>query len=56
MDRVKPDGERQFLFASWSESLKTMSNTSFLSLIVNYPKDLINAEMVDFMVPYMKYK
>ncbi|XP_052872308.1 dynein axonemal heavy chain 8 [Anopheles cruzii] len=52
---VKPDDERQFMFASWDQSLKVMSDTGFLGKIVRYPADLINAETVDLMVPYFRY-
>ena len=31
---------------SWGEALKIMASTSFLSQLVNYPKDTINDEMV----------
>ncbi|KAI8124809.1 axonemal, Dynein heavy chain 8 [Lucilia cuprina] len=52
---VKPDMEKQFLQSSWEESLKVMSDTSFLRKIVEYPTDVINAEMVDLMLPYFNY-
>lgn len=53
---IKPDFEKQFLQSSWEESLKVMSDTSFLRKIVDYPTDIINAEMVDLLVPYFNYK
>ena len=37
---------------SWQESLKIMSGTSFLSDLLNYPKDIINDEMVELLEPY----
>uniref|UniRef100_A0A1I8M6Y8 AAA+ ATPase domain-containing protein n=1 Tax=Musca domestica TaxID=7370 RepID=A0A1I8M6Y8_MUSDO len=52
---IKPDMEKQFLQSSWEESLKVMSDTSFLKKIVEYPTDIINAEMVDLMLPYFNY-
>lgn len=53
---IKPDMEKQFLQSSWDESLKVMSDTSFLKKIVEYPTDVINAEMVDLMLPYFNYR
>uniref|UniRef100_A0A1A9WR67 AAA+ ATPase domain-containing protein n=1 Tax=Glossina brevipalpis TaxID=37001 RepID=A0A1A9WR67_9MUSC len=52
---VKPDFEKNFIQSSWEESLKVMSDTAFLKKIVEYPTDLINAEMVDLMLPYFNY-
>ena len=56
LDTIKPDEEKLFLLSSWTESLKCMSDSSFLSKIMNYPKDLINAEIVDLMMPYLNYQ
>lgn len=53
---IKADLEKNFLQSSWEESLKVMSDTSFLKKIVDYPTDIINAEMVDLLVPYFNYK
>lgn len=53
---IKADMEKNFLQSSWEESLKVMSDTSFLKKIVEYPTDIINAEMVDLLVPYFNYK
>lgn len=53
---IKPDLEKLFLQSSWEESLKVMSDTSFLRKIVEYPTDVINAEMVDLMLPYFNYR
>ncbi|XP_030080184.1 dynein heavy chain 5, axonemal-like [Drosophila hydei] len=52
---IRPDTEKAFIQSSWDESLKVMSDTSFLRKIVEYPTDLINAEMVDMMIPYFQY-
>lgn len=38
---------------SWGESLKVMSSTTFLSQLLNFPKDIINDEMVEFLEPYL---
>ncbi len=38
---------------SWGESLKVMSSTTFLSQLLNFPKDIINDEMVELLEPYL---
>ena len=38
---------------SWSEALKVMSSVSFLSQLLNFPKDSINDEMVELLEPYL---
>ncbi|CAH0695355.1 unnamed protein product [Spodoptera exigua] len=55
IDPIKPDPEKQCLTASWAESLKVMADARFLSNLKNYPKDEINAEMVDLLQPYFQY-
>ncbi|CAH1639834.1 unnamed protein product [Spodoptera littoralis] len=55
IDSIKPDPEKQCLTASWAESLKVMADARFLSNLKNYPKDEINAEMVDLLQPYFSY-
>ncbi|XP_071450018.1 dynein axonemal heavy chain 8 [Hetaerina americana] len=55
LEPVKPDPERQFLTASWGESLKVMNDTKFLFNLQNFPKDQINGETVDLMQPYLDY-
>ncbi|CAG9855812.1 unnamed protein product [Phyllotreta striolata] len=52
LDPVKPDYDKMFLTATWSESLKVMSETGFLKNLQQYPKDTINAEIIDLLVPY----
>lgn len=53
---VKPDAATKFLIPSWSDSMKTMSDTGFLNHIVKYPTDEMTDEMVDLLVPYFNNK
>ncbi|KAF5296158.1 hypothetical protein FQA39_LY12612 [Lamprigera yunnana] len=39
---------------SWSDSLKMMASTTFLLQLQNYPKDIINDEMIEFLQPYFQ--
>ncbi|VVC98542.1 unnamed protein product [Leptidea sinapis] len=55
IDPIKPDPEKQFLTASWAESLKVMADTRFLNNLKFYPKDEINAEMLDLLTPYFSF-
>ncbi|KAG5338491.1 DYH8 protein, partial [Acromyrmex heyeri] len=55
LDPVKPDYEHQFLTPSWSESLKVLADTRFLYNLQNFPKDDINAETIDLMMPYLNF-
>ncbi|XP_072937033.1 dynein axonemal heavy chain 8 [Epargyreus clarus] len=55
IDPIKPDPEKQFLMASWAESLKVMADSRFLNNLKFYPKDEINAEMVDLLQPYFNF-
>ncbi|XP_018400014.1 PREDICTED: dynein heavy chain 8, axonemal [Cyphomyrmex costatus] len=55
LEPVKPDYEHQFLTPSWSESLKVLADTRFLYNLQNFPKDNINAETIDLMMPYLNF-
>ncbi|XP_045497912.1 dynein axonemal heavy chain 8 [Colias croceus] len=55
IDPIKPDPEKEFLMASWAESLKVMADSRFLNNLKFYPKDEINAEMVDLLQPYFNF-
>jgi dynein heavy chain, axonemal len=50
--QIDPAG-RACLKPSWSESLKLMSSSGFLPGLLNFPKDSINEETVEFMHPYL---
>lgn len=54
MSPVKPDPATKFLTPSWSDSMKTMSDTSFLTHIIKYPTDQMTDEMMDLLVPYFR--
>ena len=51
LDPMQMDPERPCPKPSWGESLRLMGGT-FLQGLLNYPKDTINAEMVELMMPY----
>ncbi|XP_018374249.1 PREDICTED: dynein heavy chain 8, axonemal [Trachymyrmex cornetzi] len=55
LEPVKPDYEHQFLTSSWSESLKVLADTRFLYNLQNFPKDNIDAETIDLMMPYLNF-
>ncbi|XP_011871302.1 PREDICTED: dynein heavy chain 8, axonemal [Vollenhovia emeryi] len=55
LEPVKPDYEHQFLTPSWSESLKVLADIRFLYNLQNFPKDNINAETVDLIMPYLNF-
>ncbi|XP_047526251.1 dynein axonemal heavy chain 8 [Pieris napi] len=55
IDPIKPDPDKEFLLASWAESLKVMADSRFLNNLKFYPKDEINAEMVDLLQPYFNF-
>jgi dynein heavy chain len=52
IDPYVPDPEKPSPKPSWSESLRLMSQSDFLSSLMNFPKDSINAETVELVEPY----
>ncbi|XP_015749541.1 PREDICTED: dynein heavy chain 5, axonemal-like [Acropora digitifera] len=54
LDTVVFDAERNCCKPSWSESLKMMSQSNFLSSLQSFPKDTINDEMVELLAPYLE--
>ncbi|VDP90905.1 unnamed protein product [Echinostoma caproni] len=60
LETIKPthistaDPERPCPKPSWGEALKLMGGANFLSGLLNFPKDLINAETVELMEPYFE--
>ncbi|KAJ8919734.1 hypothetical protein NQ315_006262 [Exocentrus adspersus] len=55
LEPVKADPEKNFLVPAWTESLKVMADTQFLRKLQEYPKDTINAEIIDLLVPYFNF-
>lgn len=52
LDPMVMDPERPCPKPSWTESLKLMSNSGFLSTLMEFPKDTINEETVELLDPY----
>lgn len=53
LEPYRADMERLCPRPSWAESQKLMLNTGFLSMLVTFPKDVINAETVELLEPYI---
>ena len=54
LDAVQKDPERDCVKPSWSESLKMMSGSNFLQALMTFPKDTINDETVELLMPYLE--
>lgn len=55
LDPVNADFDRKFIFPSWTEATKILSDSRFLNRLLNYPRDTINAEMIDHMKAYFNF-
>ena len=50
---ISPDPTVPCPKPSWTEALKVMASATFLSQLLNFPKDSINDEMVELLEPYL---
>ena len=48
------DPDRPCFKPSWGESLRMMSQSTFLQTLVNFNKDIINGETVELIEPYLR--
>eukprot|EP00794_Sanderia_malayensis_P018805 gene18805-20701_t len=52
IDNVQHDPERNCLKPSWGEAFKLMSQAGFLQALEQFPKDSINEEICELLLPY----
>ncbi|GAB0182986.1 dynein axonemal heavy chain 5 [Grus japonensis] len=53
IDSVTLDQERPCVKPSWTEALKLMNNSGFLSMLLTFQKDSITGETVELLEPYL---
>uniref|UniRef100_A0A452H148 Dynein axonemal heavy chain 5 n=1 Tax=Gopherus agassizii TaxID=38772 RepID=A0A452H148_9SAUR len=53
IDSVTADPERTCVKPSWTEALKLMNNSGFLSMLLTFQKDSITGEIVELLQPYI---
>ncbi|XP_065805228.1 dynein axonemal heavy chain 5 [Labrus bergylta] len=53
IDVATPDPERACPKPSWTEAMKLMQNSAFLSMLLNFSKDSITEEVVELIAPYL---
>ncbi|XP_025057270.1 dynein heavy chain 5, axonemal-like [Alligator sinensis] len=54
IDSVQADPERPCVKPSWTEALKLMNNSGFLSMLLTFQKDSITGEIVELLEPYLE--
>ncbi|XP_055363688.1 dynein axonemal heavy chain 5 [Betta splendens] len=54
IDTVTVDPERPCVRPSWTEAMKLMQNSSFLSMLLHFSKDTITEEVVELLAPYLE--
>ncbi|XP_054621741.1 dynein axonemal heavy chain 5 isoform X3 [Dunckerocampus dactyliophorus] len=54
VDTVVSDSERPCPRPSWTEAMKLMQNSAFLSMLLNFRKDSITEEVVELLAPYLE--
>ncbi|XP_076801600.1 dynein axonemal heavy chain 8-like [Clavelina lepadiformis] len=53
INKTEQDPERACVKPSWSEALKLMNDSKFLTMLLEFNKDTITGETVDLLEPYL---
>eukprot|EP00698_Gefionella_okellyi_P018829 TRINITY_DN568_c0_g1_i2.p1 TRINITY_DN568_c0_g1~~TRINITY_DN568_c0_g1_i2.p1 ORF type:complete len:4478 (+),score=1217.70 TRINITY_DN568_c0_g1_i2:54-13487(+) len=53
-DKALNLAQRKLLLPSWGQSVRMMTNTSFLSDLLNFPKDSVTDETCELLAPYLE--